>query len=262
MKLTNFLKSMFLTVCIFVLQNKSLSQDSVTLADADKYYRMGLISFNKNDYENSINYFLISLRMVEKPLTYYVLSHAFAKQGNFKSANLYADIALKSNPPLTADYRDGLIQIKAWADKQIKLANEQNKPQHAPDNFEVTSNADQGYRPSPDVPMPPAVVNPFVSTAYEKYFVFPGSGKQVGVFENAGVLDNNNNQIGYIQFHGYYGKVKHLGNGRESVSSFLIFLNGATDTGVNSTRISDKISYSMNELYRGSVKYKKVDNYI
>jgi tetratricopeptide (TPR) repeat protein len=251
------LAPILLTASMFVIDSNCIAQNAATVADAKQYYQLGIASYNRQDYESSIAYFLVSLSQVPANITYYAITNAYARFGNYKLALIYANRALAAKPPLEAKYVQGLQKIKTWAINESNAKTTPQQTQTSEDGISMSTDLLRGNRPSPNVEMAsenlfnvqPQSDNSTTNSVFQNKVVYSTNQPQY----RATVTDNNNNIVGYIIFYGFTNG-RNI-NGQTIASTFSIPLRRVID---NEHMEWGNIEYKTSELYPGSVKTKTI----
>src|SRR5579863_7599908 len=107
-------RKLFIPIIIMTfLHSNSLGQDA-SVTQANQYFNQGLSYFNEKNYKQSIDNFSISIAEFPETITYYALTNAYARNGDWGNAGMYANYIGNLNPPLSSAFYSSLQQIKTW----------------------------------------------------------------------------------------------------------------------------------------------------
>lgn len=266
MKVITYLKLVFFIAATFSSPCYCSAQSAATIADAKSYYQKGLASYNNGRYEDAIENCLISISDLPEPLTYYVLTNAYAKNGNPGASFTYANVALKIKPPLEPAYRTVLLRIREWAVRSLQQSAAPQLTNDANDDEKV-SLVGEGLTgktpPNFDLPAPSSEENPF--SEQEENSEASNSGfRSTTIFSphdpqhKVPVYDNNNNLVGEINFYGFTGG-RNVGGGQSTALTFSIGGSSVPDAAnLSSPMVTGWIVFQARELNVGAVKSKTV----
>jgi hypothetical protein len=257
MKTFHFFKHIF-SIALICLYYCCPAQNTETIAEAKSYYILALNAFNKAQYEMAIENCLVSISEVPSPLTYYVLTSAYAKNGNVKAAFTYANITLKIKPPLSGIYRSKTISIQQWAMNELQKSGAPAPPV-TDDNDESVSLIGEAITgvgtPNFVIPPPSVDENAFseqennpsrTDSTFKRTIIFNPEQPQ----GTTPVYDDYNNKVGEITFYGFTGGQM---NGTALTFSLLVKSIENIEQ-VNSAMLKNSIVFRANELNVGSVK--------